>query len=152
MEHEKWMQSAIDEAQKALCKNEIPIGAVVVFEKRIIGRGHNLTETFQDATAHAEMIAINSAAAREASWRLKGATLYTTVEPCPMCCGAILLSRIVDIVYGADDKRFGACGSVANVNVISTNPFGTKVKVTRHVLKSKSQFLLKEFFGKLREK
>lgn len=149
--HDHWMQFAIKEAEKALDKGEVPIGAVIVFEDKIIGRGHNLTETLQDATAHAEMIAITAAAASQASWRLDGATVYTTVEPCPMCCGAILLSRIVKVVYGAEDPRFGGCGSVPKVNVMSTNPFGPPVQLVSAIRQAECQGLLKAFFQKLRE-
>lgn len=145
------MQFAIKEAEKALEKGEVPIGAVIVFEDNIIGRGHNLTETLQDATAHAEMIAITAGAASQASWRLDGATLYATVEPCPMCCGAILLSRIVKVVYGTGDPRFGGCGSVPKVNVMSTNPFGPPVQVISGIKQAECQSLLKAFFQKLRE-
>jgi tRNA(adenine34) deaminase len=145
------MEFAIKEAEKALEKGEVPIGAVIVFEDQIIGRGHNLTETLLDATAHAEMIAITAGAASQASWRLDGATVYVTVEPCPMCCGAILLSRMVKVVYGTEDPRFGGCGSVPKVNVMSTNPFGPPVQVISGVKKSECQSLLKAFFQKMRE-
>src|SRR5574341_1808059 len=103
MTHDYWMQHALKEAEKALEKNEVPIGAVVVMENRIIGRGHNLVETLQDPTAHAEMVAITAAANTAASWRLEGATLYATVEPCSMCSGAILLSRISTLAFGTED-------------------------------------------------
>ena len=151
MTHEHWMQFALKEAEKALEKGEVPIGAVVVFEDSIIGRGHNLTETLQDATAHAEMIAITSAEASQSSWRLDGSTIYVTVEPCPMCCGGILLSRIGRVAYGTDDPRFGGCGSVPNVNVLSTNPFGPPIQLLKNIRQVECQALLKQFFQKLRE-
>ena len=150
MTHEHWMQFAIREAEKALTKGEVPIGAVVVMENRIIGRGHNLVETLQDATAHAEMLAITAAAGTAASWRLEGATLYVTVEPCPMCSGALLLSRISGLIYGTEDARFGACGSVSNV--IGTNPFGPPIQIATGVKRAECQGLLQEFFKKLRQK
>jgi len=150
MTHEHWMQSAITEAEKALTKGEVPIGAVVVMENRIIGRGHNLVETLQDATAHAEMLAITAAAGTAASWRLEGATLYVTVEPCPMCSGALLLSRISSLVYGTADTRFGACGSISNV--IGTNPFGPPLQPIVGIRQNDCQALLQEFFKKLRQK
>lgn len=145
------MQHALKEAERALEKGEVPIGAVVVMDDKIIGKGHNLSETLQDATAHAEMIAITAACGNQTSWRLDGATLYVTVEPCPMCSGATLLSRIGKIVYGADDPRFGACGSVQDTNVIAKNPFGPAVEVVRNICYNESQGLLKAFFKKLRE-
>jgi tRNA(adenine34) deaminase len=150
MTHDHWMQFAIKEGEKALAKGEVPIGAVVVMENRIIGRGHNLVETLQDATAHAEMLAITAAAGTAASWRLEGATLYVTVEPCPMCSGALLVSRISAVVYGVEDSRFGACGSVSNV--IGINPFGPPVQMVAGIKRNESQALLQEFFKKVRQK
>ena len=151
MTHEHWMQYALKEAEKALDKGEVPIGAVVVCEDMIIGKGHNLTETLQDATAHAEVLALTAASAHQGSWRLDGATLYATVEPCPMCCGAALLSRVGKVVYGTDDPRFGGCGSLPGVNVLATNPFGPAVQVVRNVKQNECQQLIKHFFQKLRE-
>ncbi|MDZ7292314.1 MAG: tRNA adenosine(34) deaminase TadA [candidate division KSB1 bacterium] len=149
MIHEHWMQLALKEAEKALEKGEVPIGAVVVMDNQIIGRGHNLVETLQDPTAHAEMIAITAAAGSVASWRLEGATLYVTVEPCPMCSGALLLSRISTLVYGTEDQRFGACGSASNV--IGANPFGPPVETIAGIRRNECQALLQEFFKKLRQ-
>jgi len=149
MTHDHWMQFAIKEAEKALAKGEVPIGAVVVMENRIIGRGHNLVETLQDATAHAEMLAITAAAGTAANWRLEGATLYVTVEPCPMCSGALLLSRVSALVYGTEDARFGACGSVSNV--IDKNPFGPPIEMAVGIKRNECQALLQDFFKKLRQ-
>ena len=149
MTHDYWMQQALKEAEKALAKGEVPIGSVVVRDNQIIGRGHNLVETLQDATAHAEMIAITAAAGSLSSWRLEGATIYTTVEPCPMCSGAVLLSRISGVVYGTEDSRFGACGSVSNV--IGTNPFGSPIQVIAGIKQRECQTLMQEFFQKLRQ-
>jgi tRNA(adenine34) deaminase len=150
MTHDYWMQQALKEAEKALAKGEVPIGAVVVMENRIVGRGHNLVETLQDATAHAEMLAITAAAGTVANWRLDGATLYVTVEPCPMCSGALLLSRISTLVYGTEDQRFGACGSVSNV--IGVNPFGPPVETIAGIKRNECHALLQEFFKKLRQR
>jgi tRNA(adenine34) deaminase len=150
MTHEHWMQFAIKEAEKALEKGEVPIGAVVVVGNRIIGRGHNLVETLQDATAHAEMLAITAAAGTMASWRLEGATLYVTAEPCPMCSGALLLSRISTLVFGTEEARFGACGSA--YNVVEKNPFGPPVEMITGIRRNECQALLQEFFKKLRQK
>jgi len=150
MTHEHWMQYALREAEKAASRGEVPVGAVVVANNQIIGRGHNLVETLQDATAHAEMIAITAAAGSVGSWRLDGATLYVTLEPCPMCSGAILLSRVSTVVYGGVDPRFGACGSVTNV--IGKNPFGPAIEVVRSIMENQSQMLLQEFFQKVRQR
>jgi tRNA(adenine34) deaminase len=144
------MQYALREAERAAGRGEVPVGAVVVVGNQIIGRGHNLVETLQDATAHAEMISITAAAGSAGSWRLDGATLYVTLEPCPMCSGAILLSRVSSVVYGAADPRFGACGSVTNV--IASNPFGTTIDVVRGIMETQSQAMLQEFFQKLRQR
>jgi len=148
MTHEHWMAYAVREAEKAASRGEVPVGAVVVAGNQIIGRGHNLVETLQDATAHAEMISITAAAGSLGSWRLDGATLYVTLEPCPMCSGAILLSRVGTVVFGAADPRFGACGSV--MNVIGKNPFGPPVELVRGIMENQSQILLQEFFQKVR--
>ncbi|MEO0083176.1 MAG: tRNA adenosine(34) deaminase TadA, partial [candidate division WOR-3 bacterium] len=112
MNHEHWMHEALLEAQKAFDQNEVPIGAVVVKENRIIGRGYNQTESLNDPTAHAEIIAISAAANYLHSWRLTNATVYVTLEPCLMCTGALILARIKRLVFGAYDKKFGACGSL----------------------------------------
>jgi len=149
MSHEHWMQFALREAEKAAGRGEVPVGAVVVGHDQLIGRGHNLVETLQDATAHAEMIAITAAAGSSGSWRLDGATLYVTLEPCPMCSGAVLLSRISNVVYAARDPRFGACGSVTNV--LEKNPFGPPVEIVSGILENQCQQLLQSFFQKLRQ-
>jgi len=150
MTHDHWMQYALREAEKAASRGEVPVGAVVVVENQIIGRGHNLVESLQDATAHAEMIAITAAAGSLGSWRLDGAALYVTLEPCPMCSGAMLLSRIANVIYGAGDPRFGACGSVTNA--IGSNPFGPPVQVLSGILENQCQMLLQEFFKKMRQR
>ncbi len=150
MTHEHWMQYALREAEKAASRGEVPVGAVVIANNQIIGRGHNLVETLQDATAHAEMISITAAAGSLGSWRLDGATLYVTLEPCPMCSGAILLSRVGTVVFGAADPRFGSCGSVTNV--IGKNPFGAPVELVPGIMENQSQLMLQEFFQKVRQR
>ncbi len=150
MTPEHWMQHALREAEKAAARGEVPVGAVIVSNAQIVGRGHNLVETLQDATAHAEMIAITAAAGSLGTWRLDEATLYVTLEPCPMCSGAILLSRVTGVVYGAGDPRFGACGSVSNV--IGKNPFGPPVQVVSGILEIQCQALLQEVFQKMRQR
>lgn len=114
-EHERYMQIALREAEAAREAGEVPVGAVVVREGRVIGRGHNLREQLADPTAHAEMLAITAAATELGDWRLTGCTLYVTLEPCPMCAGAIVLARLDRVVYGAEDPGFGACGSLYSI-------------------------------------
>ena len=112
---ERFMYQALLEAWKAFEKEEVPVGAVVVFQGQIIGRGHNQVELLQDATAHAEMLAIGAAAEALSNWRLENCTLYSTLEPCMMCAGALYVSRVQRLVYGAKDKRHGAHGSLCNL-------------------------------------
>ena len=147
-DHEMWMEKAFLEAEKAFQKDEIPVGAVIVYEGKIIAEGHNLIETLQDPTAHAEMLAITAAANYLASWRLNDTSIYITLEPCTMCAGAIILSRISNIFYGAKDPRFGACGSVTDV--ISKNGMNIKIQVVSGILEEKCQSILKTFFEKIR--
>ena len=144
------MRIALQEAQKAFDKDEIPIGAVIVHEGQIIGKGYNLVETLQDPTAHAELLAITAAANVLASWRLDDTILYTTLEPCPMCAGAILLARIPLVVYAAKDPRLGACGSV--INVLEGGHFDIGAQVVGDVMGTESRELLQRFFVELRRK
>ncbi|MEE4312050.1 MAG: tRNA adenosine(34) deaminase TadA [candidate division KSB1 bacterium] len=149
-EHEKWMSLAFAEAEKAYEKGEVPVGAVVVSENRIIGRGHNLIETLQDPTAHAEMLAITAAANHFASWRLEDTALYVTLEPCPMCAGAILLARIDSVYYGAQDPRLGACGTT--LNLCNNAALDLSAPVTGGILEEKCRAILQEFFTRIRNK
>ena len=112
---ERFMDAALSEARAAASEGEVPVGAVVVWDGRIIGRGHNRVETAQDPTAHAEILALGAAAQTVKTWRLDEATLYVTLEPCHMCAGAIVLARVTRLVYGARDPKAGACGSLAMV-------------------------------------
>ncbi|MEO8513727.1 MAG: tRNA adenosine(34) deaminase TadA [Ignavibacteria bacterium] len=142
--HEIWMQYAFKEAEKAYEKKEIPIGAVVVFEDRIIGKGHNQVEILRDPTAHAEMIALTSAAEYLSSKVLLGCTMYVTLEPCPMCAGAIVLSKLEALYFGAYDNKSGACGSVLNItNNISLNH---RLSVTGGIMDKQCGELLRSFF------
>jgi len=145
---EYWMEMAFKEAEKAFDENEIPVGAVVVYENQIIGRGHNMRERLNDPTAHAEIIAITSAAATLNSWRLENCTLYVTLEPCAMCAGAIINARLSRIVYGADDKQAGTCGSIDNL--CDLNLSNHRVIVKGGVEESKCQSILNTFFTKVR--
>ena len=147
-DHTKWMAAALEEARKAFDKDEVPVGAVVVQDGRIIGRGHNLVESLQDPIAHAEMLAITAAASATASWRLDDSILYVTLEPCPMCAGALLMSRIKTLVFGARDPRYGACGSV--LQVVQNELLDIKIEVIEGVLQEECSALLKQFFEKMR--
>jgi tRNA(adenine34) deaminase len=149
-ECEKWMRHALAEAQLALDKDEVPIGAVVVYEDKIIGRGHNQVESLNDPTAHAEIIAIGAACNFLNSWRLSGAQLYVTIEPCTMCAGAIVLSRIGRLVYGAKDPKAGACGSL--YNIVQDDRLNHQVEIVPHVLEEECGQLLREFFEKVRKR
>lgn len=147
---ERWMQEALIEAEKAAAAGEVPVGAVVVLEGQIIGRGHNRKECDQDPTAHAEIIALREAADTVGNWRLLGATLYCTLEPCPMCAGAMIQARLPRLVYGSHDIRFGADGSI--VDVLRNESFNHRVAITRGVLEEESGVLMQQFFRSLREK
>jgi tRNA(adenine34) deaminase len=149
-EHEQWMQEAISEALKAETIHEVPIGAVIVHEGRIIGRGHNLRETSMDPTAHAEMIAIREASEYLKTWRLLNCTLYVTLEPCPMCAGAIVQSRIVRVVYGTIDPKAGCAGTL--MNLLQEDRFNHRVEVINGILREECSSLLTSFFRKLRNK
>jgi tRNA(adenine34) deaminase len=142
------MAIALQEAQKAFDKSEVPIGAVIIQQGRLIGRGHNLMETLQDPTAHAEMMAITSAANSLASWRLDGCSLYVTLEPCMMCTGAILLSRISTIIYGAKDFRYGACGSA--VQLARHQNLDAQAEIISGILEADCSELIKQFFRQIR--
>ena len=142
--HEHYMRLALKEAEKALEEDEVPVGAVIVHEGHIIARAHNQRERLKDPTAHAEMIAITQAAAYLENWRLEGATLYVTKEPCIMCAGAMVQARLTSLVFGAFDEKGGACGSV--VNLVEETKFNHQVKVTGGVLAEESAVLLREFF------
>jgi len=142
------MYEALKEAAKAFDAGEVPVGAVVVYNNRIIGRGYNQIEQLKDATAHAEMIAITAASNHLQNWRLNDCDIYVTIEPCIMCCGALLASRIRELYYAAGDNKFGACGSVHNLAENSkTNHI---IKVYCGILSNESEALLKTFFNKKR--
>jgi tRNA(adenine34) deaminase len=144
------MELAFREAEKAFNKGEVPVGAIVVLDERVIGRGHNLVETLQDPTAHAEMIALTAAANTLASWRLDNTSLYVTLEPCPMCTGAIVLCRTKVLVFAAKDRRWGACGSV--LNIPNTDGIDNSLTVRNGIMAERSTSLLQSFFEKLRHK
>ena len=143
-----WMGIALREAQKAADRGEVPIGAVVVGDGTVLGRGHNLREARQDPAAHAEMIAIRQAARKEKSWRLTGATLYVTLEPCIMCMGAILLARVERVVFGCLDPKGGAAGSLYNLS--DDRRLNHRVAVTAGVREAECAGILSNFFTALR--
>jgi tRNA(adenine34) deaminase len=145
---ETFMRAALAEAARAGDEGEVPIGAVVVRGGRVIGRGRNGTVRLQDATAHAEIIAIGAASQALASWRLEESTLYVTVEPCPMCLGACLNARVPRVVYGALEPKFGACGSI--VDLRAPSGYNHRVEAIGGVLAKEAGELLKAFFRRLR--
>lgn len=145
---ERFMRMALRQAQIAFDMKEIPIGCVIVKDGVVIGKGYNQVEQLKDATAHAEIIAIGTAASTLDNWRLDGCTLYVTLEPCPMCAGAILNSRVSRIVYGSPDSRFGGCGTT--IDVITGNALKRAVEVTGGILADECLGLLKGFFQQMR--
>jgi tRNA(adenine34) deaminase len=147
---EQFMRQAIREAVAALDTEDVPVGAVIVHEGRIIGRGRNAREQLKDPTAHAEMIALTAAASELGCWRLNGCTMYVTLEPCTMCAGALVLSRIDRLVYGADDPKAGACGSV--YNIVEEGRLNHVVQVGRGVMAADCADLLRMFFAQQRAK
>ncbi|MFD0712937.1 tRNA adenosine(34) deaminase TadA [Paenibacillus sp. GCM10027626] len=149
-EDEQWMREAIAEARKAEAIGEVPIGAVIVHQGQIIGRGHNLRETLLDSTAHAEIIAIREASKQLEAWRLLDCTLYVTLEPCPMCAGALVQSRIPKVVYGTVDPKAGCAGTL--MNLLQEPRFNHETVVLSGVLKEECAALLTNFFRKLRKR
>lgn len=146
--HNVFMEAAIEEARRAEQLGEVPIGAVIVKEGKIIGRGHNLRETSNDATAHAEMIAIREASKTLGAWRLMGCILYVTLEPCPMCAGAIVQSRIPLVVYGASDPKAGCAGTL--MNLLQEERFNHRAQIISGVMKDVCSHMLTDFFRRLR--
>jgi len=147
--HTHWMEQAFREAEKAFACKEVPVGAVVVLDNQIIGRGYNQRETLKDPTAHAEILAITAAANLIEDWRLKDATLYVTLEPCPMCAGAILNARIPRVVFGVDDHEHGGCGGA--IQLCSGKYLNHKVEVLGGILEDKCKGILDSFFRASRQ-
>lgn len=145
--HKKFMKEAIKEAIKARDKGEVPIGCVIVVGGKIISRGHNMREKKQNALMHAEIVAINKACKKLESWRLLGASIYITLEPCAMCSGAIINSRIKDVYFGANDKRFGAV--LSNIKIFDID-FNHKPLYYSDILKDECSIILTDFFKNLR--
>lgn len=145
---EKFMKEALKEAQKAYEKLEVPVGAVIVKDGKIIARGHNLKETKKDTTKHAEIIAIEKASKKLGAWRLLDCEMYVTLEPCSMCAGAMVNSRIKKLYIGALDEKTGAVGSV--LNLLEDYKFNHNIEVEKGILKEDCEKILKDFFKNLR--
>ena len=147
---EKFMREALKEAEKALKKEEVPVGAIIVKDGKIIARAHNTKESKNDSTCHAEILAIQKACKKLGAWRLLDCEMYVTLEPCSMCAGALINSRIKKLYIGADGNKTGACGSV--LNLLGDYKFNHTIEVKKYILKEDSEKLLKEFFKFLRER
>ena len=149
-EKNKYMIEALREAEKAYKKAEIPVGVVIVKDNKIIARAHNLKEGKKDTTKHAEIIAIQKASKKLKAWRLNECEMYVTLEPCAMCAGAIIQSRIKKLYIGTMDPKTGACGSV--LNLLEDYKFNHKVEVEREIMQNECEEILKKFFKELRKK
>ncbi len=147
--YEYFMEKALEEAKKSELEEEVPIGAVVVFENQIISTGRNKRETTKNALHHAEIEAIYKACKKLNRWRLIGCSIYVTLEPCPMCAGAIINSRIEKVVYGTSDPKAGSCGTIVNLFDL---PYNHKPIVVKDILKTECSSILTEFFKKLRNR
>ena len=147
---ERYMRLALDQARLAAVHGEVPVGAVMVRDSEVIGTGCNLTRRLQDATAHAEMLAMRRAAERLGYWYFERCTLYVTLEPCIMCAGALVLARLERLVFGATEPKFGGCGSI--FNIVRERRLNHKVEVTGGVLEDECAGLMREFFRDIRNK
>ena len=147
-EQEKYMRQALKQAMKAYALGEVPIGCVIVYEGKVIGRGYNRRNTDKNTLAHAEITAINKASKKIGDWRLEGCTLYVTLEPCQMCAGAIVQARIDEVVMGSMNPKAGCGGSI--LNILEMPEFNHQVKVTRGVLEEECSHMLTTFFKELR--
>ncbi|MFD2680018.1 tRNA adenosine(34) deaminase TadA [Bacillus seohaeanensis] len=150
MTREEYMLEALKEAKKAEELQEVPIGAVIVLNDEIIARAHNLRETTQNAITHAETLAIQEACEKVGTWRLENAELYVTLEPCPMCSGAIIMSRINKVIYGARDPKAGCAGTL--MNLLQDNRFNHRCEVESGILEEQCGTILTQFFQKLRDR
>jgi len=148
MDHKFFMEEALKEAQKAFDINEVPVGCVIVHDSKIIGRGHNRRTIENNPLKHAEMIAINEACEFIGDWRLEDCHIYVTVEPCPMCAGAILQARMKALYFGAWNKKAGACGSV--IDIIAEDKFNHKVEMYTDIMKEECAQMMSSFFARLR--
>lgn len=149
MNDEGYMRLALVEAQKAFVLGEVPIGAIIVMDGEVVAVGHNMREAWNDATAHAEVVAIKAACEKLNRWRLSGATLYVTIEPCPMCAGALVMSRVDRVVYGSTDAKAGAVESI--FNIVNHQALNHRLEVTSGVLEDECRNLMKKFFKERRQ-
>lgn len=147
-EHEFYMRMAMREAMRAQEADEVPVGAVIVHDGQVIGKGYNQREALNDPTAHAEVIAITAAANALDSWRLENTRMYVTLEPCPMCAGAIILARIPEVYYGATDPKAGCCGSL--MNLLADQRFNHRPLVVPGILGEECGDMLRHFFRNIR--
>lgn len=150
VEDEAYMREALAEAERAYQKGEVPVGAVAVKDGVIIGRGHNQKEELRDPTAHAEMTALRQAGQVLGGWRLTGVTVYSTLEPCPMCAGALVMARVERLVYAAPDPKNGACGSV--FDIVRLPKWTHRLEVKEGILAEEAGALLERFFQERRER
>ena len=146
--HQNFMFQALKLAELAYKKGEVPVGAVVVYQERIIGKGYNQVEMLKDSTAHAEMLAISAACATLQNKYLKDCTLYVTLEPCPMCSGAVVWSKISRVVFGAMDDKSGGCGTIFNIS--ANKKLNHQAEIIQGVMEADSRFLLQKFFSEKR--
>ena len=149
MDDVKWMRQALAEARQAALLGEVPVGAVVVRAEEVIGHGHNRREVDSDPLAHAEIFAIRQAAERVGNWRLTGCCLYVTLEPCPMCAGALVNSRVERLVFGTRDPKAGYCGSLGNL--VADPRLNHRMEVTEGVLADECSQVIRQFFSQLRQ-
>lgn len=147
---ERFMKEALKEAKKAYDKDEIPVGAVIVKDNKIIARAHNLKESKKNSIYHAEILAIQKACKKLDSWRLLDCEMYVTLEPCSMCAGALINSRIKKIYIGTNDEKTGACGS--KLNLLKDFKFNHNIEIEQYILKDECEKILKDFFKSLRER
>lgn len=149
MVHRRFMEMALEEARRAAEKGEVPVGAVLVLGEKVIGRGHNLRESLGDPLAHAELIALREGARELGCWRLEGSTMYVTLEPCPMCAGALVLARVSRLVFGARDLVMGAAGS--RYNLVQDENLPHRLEVLEGIMEEECRGLLRTFFRGRRE-
>lgn len=147
---EKFMKIALKEAKLAYDKEEVPVGAIIVKDNKVIAKAHNLKETNENATSHAEILAIQKACKKLGSWRLTDCCMYVTLEPCSMCAGALINARIKKLYIGTNDSKTGACGS--KINLLEDVKFNHVVEVERGILQNECERILKDFFKLLRER
>ena len=145
----RFMTAAIEQARIARDNGDVPVGAVIVHENKIIAKGYNQRDQLNDSTAHAEIIALTAACDYIGNWRLNDCTIYVTLEPCPMCAGAMVLARLDRLVYGCDDPKAGACGSL--YNIIQDDRLNHRIEITKGVLAEQCSSLLTEFFQNRRK-